>query len=311
MRRKTIEFEFQKKEEFEHKRLEAKGKMLAQIKRETHDLHQNDIILKEAEKRKTLHELFTINMDRLGSGFIGLISDHKMVMNFAYFTGLVGISIYFSKAFVGLGASFIQARLGKPSLISETSRLPITQWYRYPFKWIDVIGNKFTNQQKNIFEGIVLKKELEEQLQTATYAILNRKKNSAPFRNILFWGPPGTGKTLFAKKLALHSGLDYAIMTGADVAPLGKDAVNELNKVFDWAETSQKGMILFIDEADAYFRKRDNNEQMSESLRNAINTYLYRTGTPSKKFMFVLATNTPQQLDRALHDRVGNKLFES
>ncbi len=27
-------------------------------------------------------------------------------------------------------------------------------------------------------------------------------------------GPPGTGKTLFAKGLARHSGLDYAIMTG-------------------------------------------------------------------------------------------------
>jgi ATPase family AAA domain-containing protein 3A/B len=27
-------------------------------------------------------------------------------------------------------------------------------------------------------------------------------------------GPPGTGKTLFAKGLARHSGLEYAIMTG-------------------------------------------------------------------------------------------------
>lgn len=34
-------------------------------------------------------------------------------------------------------------------------------------------------------------------------------------------GPPGTGKTLFAKKLAQHSGLDYAILTGGDVAPMG------------------------------------------------------------------------------------------
>ncbi len=29
-------------------------------------------------------------------------------------------------------------------------------------------------------------------------------------------GPPGTGKTLFAKGLARHSGLDYAIMTGGE-----------------------------------------------------------------------------------------------
>lgn len=42
------------------------------------------------------------------------------------------------------------------------------------------------------------------------------------FRNVLMHGPPGTGKTLFAKKLAQHSGLDYAILTGGDVAPMGK-----------------------------------------------------------------------------------------
>ena len=50
------------------------------------------------------------------------------------------------------------------------------------------------------------------------------------FRNILMHGPPGTGKTLFAKKLAQHSGLDYAIMTGGDVAPMGRDGVTAVHK---------------------------------------------------------------------------------
>ena len=71
---------------------------------------------------------------------------------------------------------------------------------------------------------------------------------------MLFCGPPGTGETLFAKKLAQKSGLDFAIMTGSDVAPLGKDSVNEINKLFDWAEKSPKGMILFIDEAESFLR---------------------------------------------------------
>ena len=115
------------------------------------------------------------------------------------------------------------------------------------------------------------------------------------------------GKTLFAKKLAYFSGMDYAIMTGADVAPLGPEAVAEIHKVFDWANRSSRGMILFIDEADAYFRKRQSQTDISENLRNSINTFLYRTGTSSKKFMFILATNTPEQLDAALNDRVGKK----
>lgn len=61
------------------------------------------------------------------------------------------------------------------------------------------------------------------------------------YRNLLFYGPPGTGKTLFAKKLAMHSGMDFAIMTGGDVAPMGRDGVTAMHKVFDWASTSRKG----------------------------------------------------------------------
>lgn len=43
------------------------------------------------------------------------------------------------------------------------------------------------------------------------------------------------------QKLAKHSGMDYAILTGGDVAPMGKDAVASIHKVFDWANTSRRG----------------------------------------------------------------------
>jgi ATPase family AAA domain-containing protein 3A/B len=80
---------------------------------------------------------------------------------------------------------------------------------------------------------------------------------------------------MFAKGLAHNSGLDYAIMTGGDVAPLGRGAVTEIHKLFDWvcvtssqhtmcsnrvyilqANTSSRGLVLFVDEADAFLRKR-------------------------------------------------------
>jgi ATPase family AAA domain-containing protein 3A/B len=120
---------------------------------------------------------------------------------------------------------------------------------------------------------------------------------------MLFYGPPGTGKTLFAKKLAMESGLEYSVMVGSDIAPLGPMAVSELNKLFDWAEVQPNGMILFIDEADAFLRDRQ-EEEMSEYLRHCVNTFLYRTGTPSEKLVVVLATNSPEDLDSAVHDRV-------
>ena len=75
--------------------------------------------------------------------------------------------------------------------------------------------------------------------------------------------PPGTGKTMAAKRLAKTSGLDYAIMSGGDVAPLGGQAVTQLHDMFDWAERSRRGLLLFIDEADAFLSQRG-QQQMSE-----------------------------------------------
>lgn len=108
---------------------------------------------------------------------------------------------------------------------------------------------------------------------------------------------------MFVKRLAQHSGMDYAIMTGGDVLPLGKEAVTSIHKVFDWASTSRRGLLLFIDEADAFLRKRS-SEKISEDLRTALNAFLYRTGEQNPKFMLVLASNTPEQFDYAINDRL-------
>jgi ATPase family AAA domain-containing protein 3A/B len=143
-----------------------------------------------------------------------------------------------------------------------------------------------------MLKGVILDKKLEDQLREISYAVLNRKKHYAPAKNMLFYGPPGTGKTLFAKKLAMESGLEYAVMVGADIAPLGNMAVQELNKLFDWAEKQPNGMVLFIDEADAFLRSRKGDD-ISEYMRHTINSFLYRTGTPSEKVVLILATNNP------------------
>lgn len=71
--------------------------------------------------------------------------------------------------------------------------------------------------------------------------------------------------------------MDYAILTGGDIAPMRKDGVTAIHKVFDWANTSRKGLLLFIDESDAFLRKRS-SEKLSEDLRATLNAFLYRTG---------------------------------
>jgi hypothetical protein len=54
-------------------------------------------------------------------------------------------------------------------------------------------------------------------------------------------------------------------------------------------------VLIFIDEADAFLRKRgaEGDGNMSEDLRNALSTFLYRSGESSSKFMLMFASNEP------------------
>lgn len=62
-------------------------------------------------------------------------------------------------------------------------------------------------------------------------------------------------------------------------------------------------MVLFVDEADAFLRKRS-VEKITKDARAMLNAFLYRTGTQSKKFMLILASNQPEQFDWAINDRL-------
>eukprot|EP00435_Cladocopium_sp_Y103_P057667 s25_g19.t4 len=110
-------------------------------------------------------------------------------------------------------------RLMRPPLVRETSA------WTFGRDRLRLAGLMPFGQKKEVMEKIVLEDELSERLNWTTNSLVNAKKNGTPFRHLLLHGPPGTGKTLFARTLARQSGLDYAIMSGGDVGPLGKDAV--------------------------------------------------------------------------------------
>lgn len=78
--------------------------------------------------------------------------------------------------------------------------------------------------------------------------------------------------------------------------------MTEVHKLFEWARTSRRGLLLFIDEADAFLRSR--REATSEDLRNAFNAFLYRTGEPSRDVMLVYASNAAEDFDWAVNDRI-------
>ncbi|XP_061189891.1 ATPase family AAA domain-containing protein 3-A-like [Saccostrea echinata] len=299
MRKATLEHEFDLRRKNEQARIEAEMKARGQMERENIDLIKEQIRLKAKEKRETVLESIKTAGSVLGTGFQAFITDKDKVAATAVGLTMAAVGIYAAKHGTGVAARYIEARLGKPSLVRETSRLTVGEVIKHPIKTIKRIVNK----PEDALKGIILKPELEERLRDVAIATRHTKKNKGFYRNLLMYGPPGTGKTMFAKSLAQHSGMDYAIMTGGDVAPMGKEGVTAMHKVFDWAKASRRGVLLFVDEADAFLRKR-NKELISEDMRATLNAFLYCTGEQSNKFMLVLASNQPEQFDWAINDRI-------
>ena len=190
----------------------------------------------------------------LGTGFQTFVDDPSKIVLTAGGLTLFALGIYSARTGTQLAGKFLEARLGKPSLVRDTSRLTLVDAIKHPIKTVQRLRNK----AEDSLQGVVLEPSLEERLREVAVSTRNTKANKGLFRNLLMYGAPGTGKTLFAKKLAMHSGMDFAIMTGGDVAPMGRDGVSAIHKLFDWSQTSRRGLLLFVDEADAFLRKRAN-----------------------------------------------------
>ncbi|XP_064384993.1 ATPase family AAA domain-containing protein 3-A-like [Halichondria panicea] len=301
MRRGTIEYEAELRHKNEMSRVQAEIQGKTKMERENQDLALEQIRLKSSEQRTTVLQSIKAAGTLLGEGVSNFVTDWDKVSATAAGLTLIAFGVYTAKMGTGVVARFIEARLGKPSLIRETSRLSLFQSIRHPVK----ATKKLFKRPSDPLAGIVFESSHEERLRSLCKATINTRQNGGLYQNVLMYGPPGTGKTMFAKSLAVHSGMDYAVMTGGDIVPLGSDGVTAIHKVFDWANASRKGVLLFVDEADAFLRKRS-EVSISEDLRSTLNAFLYRTGESSRKFMLVLASNQPDQFDWAINDRLDD-----
>ncbi|EQC27948.1 hypothetical protein SDRG_14226 [Saprolegnia diclina VS20] len=254
----------------------------------------------EAEKDKVMTAL-QATFDNLGAGALVLLSDTDKLLKFIGSFVALAFGIYLTRECIRIGGQIIEQRLGKPSLVRETSRRGgFIGWVRSFFA--APIGTE-------PLSDVVVHAALETRLYDLAKSTKNAKKHGAPYRHLLLYGPPGTGKTMVAKRLAICSGMDYAIMSGGDVGPLGSDAVTELHALFRWAQASPRGVLIFIDEAEAFLGCRATRKtHMSEAMRNALNALLFHTGSQTKHFMLVIATNRPEDLDTAITDRIDDAL---
>lgn len=222
----------------------------------------------------------------------------KRVASFVPLLTLGGVGMYYLCKFL---YKYSTSLLGMPTLVRDSSRQSLLA---------SLLKGNDEEQRKqeldNLFNDIILPEHTEQAVNSIVQATTQTHEKGLPYRHLVLYGQPGTGKTLIAQKLAHLSGMDYAIVSGADFLQFkpGVD-IQKMHELFDWANNGKRGLILFIDEADALLRDRKTLNDQGVAL---VNSFLARTNASSDKFMLILATNYPNNLDSAVLSRISKKL---
>ena len=123
----------------------------------------------------------------IGSGAEAFLKDWDKVTAAAAGISLLALGVYTAKRGTGVIASYVSARLGKPSLVRDTSRFSVFETFKHPIETVQ----KFRNKPQDALSGVVLEPNLEARLRDVAIATKNTKLNGGMYRNLMFYGPPG------------------------------------------------------------------------------------------------------------------------
>ncbi len=119
--------------------------------------------------------------------------------------------------------------------------------------------------------------------------------------NVILHGKPGTGKTTFARKFASSINLPLHQINPSDVLdPKLGASIIKFENLFD--KFSSERSVIFIDEADSFFRKRGSSNDVFEGDR--ILTSALRKIDSLKNSILILSTNLLNSLDTAILRRM-------
>ena len=166
---------------------------------------------------------------------------------------------------------------------------------------------------KVTFDDIVGMEEVKEEIRKTLINPLNHpeayaKHNLSAGGYTLLWGPPGTGKTTFARAVASQIGVPFFKVDSSELVNkyLGETA-KEIKKVFSsvrqYAADNNTPVVLFIDEIDAFARKRESGETAAGAAVPTLLQELQGFDTNSKNIIVIAATNVKDTLDGGVISR--------
>lgn len=191
-RRRTLEYEAELRQKTELARVKAETSGKIQQERENHDLLLEKKRLEMQEYRETILESIKLAGTTFGAGIQIVLSDRQQLVNIAGAVTAIAFGLYTAKTSIGVTGRAIEARLGKPSLVRETSKLGLIQFLKHPVSTSNLYLRRFTSSNAdNAMQSIVLSGKLENRLKRISLSTFNTTQNRAPYRHLLLHGPPG------------------------------------------------------------------------------------------------------------------------
>lgn len=178
MRRKTAEHEATLRTKMELAKVQAEADGRIRQERENHDLILDKLKREAIENRDTVLKSIQDAGKLIGEGLQSYLDDTTKLRNTALTVTGIAVGVYTARTSIGVAGRFVEARLGKPSLVRETSRFSYGQLFRQPVtstKRLLGIGT----QEKDALKGIVLKPDLDSQLTKIAVSTANTKKKSS------------------------------------------------------------------------------------------------------------------------------------
>ena len=165
---------------------------------------------------------------------------------------------------------------------------------------------KLSAEHQFTLDDVILAPDIKQKITRLADETKKTHEWGIPYRHMVLYGPPGTGKTMIARIIARKSGMNYAIIKGAGLLQYSEQlAIQKLHEIFDWAENGKRGLVILFDEADSFLRNRKGLDSFRIAL---VDAFLSRTNSSSEKYMLILATNHPEDLDPAVLSRIDQKI---
>ena len=130
-------------------------------------------MLLASENRATVMESIKTAGSVLGAGLNAFLRDWDKVAAAAAGVSLLALGVYTAKGTTGVIARQVESRIGKPSLVRETSRLNLVDAIRHPIK----TAKRIKTKPEDALSGVVLEPKLEERLRDIAIATKNTKQN--------------------------------------------------------------------------------------------------------------------------------------